>query len=121
MGSRGSGAAWASVVVGAASVLTIPVAVYVTRFVASYELLDAAYAIPLGGALGVAAVALARRASRLSAVRLGQGARQGVAQAGRVLGIAGICIALAGVVALALYGLLEYAGTRDRSALRITH
>jgi hypothetical protein len=113
VGSRGNGAAWASLVVGAASVSTIPVAVYVTRFVASYELLDAGYSIPVGAALGLFAVGLARRARRESAVRLGRATREGVARAGRVLGIIGICIALAGVVSLAVYGLLEYAGTRD--------
>jgi hypothetical protein len=114
MGSRGNGAAWASLVAGVASVLTIPVAVYVTRFVESYELLDAAYAIPVGAALGVVALAFARRARREGALRLQrEGTRQGVVRAGRVLGIVGICIALAGVVSLAVYGLLEYAGTRD--------
>jgi hypothetical protein len=113
MGSRGSGSAWASLVLGALSVLTLPVAVYVTRFVGSYDLLGAAYAIPVGAALGVAAVALARHARRLSAVRLERAAWQGVAQTGRVLGIVGVCMALAGVVSLAVYGLLEYAGKRD--------
>jgi hypothetical protein len=29
-----------------------------------------------------------------------------------VLGVLGVCMALAGVVALAVYALLEYAGTR---------
>jgi Na+/pantothenate symporter len=111
--SRGAGAAWASLVLGALSVITLPAAVYVTRFVGSYDLLDAAYAIPAAVALGVAAVALAGRSRRLSAVRLERAAGQGVAQTGRVLGIVGICIALAGVVSLAVYGLLEYAGTRD--------
>ena len=113
MASRGSGAAWASVVLGALSVLTLPVAIYVTRFVASYEVLDAGYAVPGGAALGLAAVAFARRARRQSPLALDPGARKGVARTGRVLGIVGICMALAGVVSLAVYGLLEYAGTRD--------
>jgi hypothetical protein len=30
-----------------------------------------------------------------------------------MLGIVGVCVALAGVVALAVYGLLEYAGSRN--------
>ena len=113
MGSRGSGAAWASLVAGVTSVLTMPVAVYMTRYIASYELLDAGYVIPLGIALGLAAIVFARRARRESALRLGRPAEEGVARAGRALGIAGVCIALAGVVSLAVYGLLEYAGTRD--------
>jgi hypothetical protein len=111
VGSRGSGAAWASLVAGVASVLTLPVAIYVTRYVESYDLIDAAYAIPVGAFLGVAGIAFARRARRESSIRLG-GAPDGLARAGHVLGVAGICIALAGVVSLAVYGLLEYAGNR---------
>ena len=112
MRSRGSGAAWASVVAGLASVLTLPAAIYVTRYAESFELMDAAYAIPVGAVLGVAAIALARRARREGSIRLGGSEQNGVARAGRLLAVAGICIALAGVVSLAVYGLLEYAGNR---------
>jgi hypothetical protein len=108
--SPGSGAAWASVVAGVASVLTLPVAIYVTRYVESYELIDAGYAIPIGAILGSAAIAFARRARREGSIRLGGTEPNGVARAGRLLGVAGTCIALAGVVSLAVYGLLEYAG-----------
>ena len=111
MASRGAGAGWASIVLGTASVLTIPVAVFVTRYVESYDLIDAGYAIPVGGVLGLAAIALARRARRESSIRLARGVPQGPSRAGLLLAIAGICIALAGVVSLAVYGLLEYAGS----------
>jgi hypothetical protein len=111
VGSRGSGTGWASVALGVASVLVLPVAVYVTRYVESYDLIDAGYAIPVAAVLGIAALALARRARKESSVRLGRGLPDGTARAGRVLAIAGICIALAGVVSLAVYGLLEYAGS----------
>lgn len=110
MRSRGSGAAWASVVAGVASILTLPVAIYVTRYVESYELIDAAYAIPIGAVLGLAAIAFARRARREESIRLGGSEQNGITRAGRLLAVAGICIALAGVVSLAVYGLLEYAG-----------
>ena len=110
MRSRASGAAWASVVAGVASVLTLPVAIYVTRYVESYELIDAGYAIPVGAILGIAAIAFARRARREGSIRLGGDGQSGVARAGRLLAVAGICIALAGVVSLAVYELLEYAG-----------
>jgi hypothetical protein len=113
VGSRGSGAAWASLVAGVASVLTLPVAVYVTRYVESYDLIDAGWAIPVGAALGVVAIAFSRRATRASSIRLGGGSPGGIVSAGHILGIAGVCIALAGVVSLAVYGLLEYAGNRD--------
>ena len=93
--------------------VTIPLAVYLTRYVSSYELLDAGYAIPVGAALGLVAIMLARRARRDSALQLGRTTtRDGVARAGRILGIAGLCVALAAVVSLAVYGLLEYQGTR---------
>jgi ABC-type Fe3+ transport system permease subunit len=112
VGSRGSGAAWASLVAGVASVLTLPVAIYATRYVESYDLIDAAYAIPVAAILGVAAIAFSRRSRRESSIRLGGASPGGLAGAGRLLGIAGVCIALAGVVSLAVYGLLEYAGNR---------
>ena len=108
-----NGAAWGSVVAGVGSIATMPLAVYLTRFSGSYELLDAAFAIPVGAALGVAAIVLARSARRRTALSLGRIGGGGVARAGRILGIVGICIALAALVSVAVYGLLEYAGTRD--------
>jgi hypothetical protein len=33
--------------------------------------------------------------------------------AGRLLGIAGLCLAASALVALGVYGLLEYVGSRD--------
>jgi hypothetical protein len=106
-------AAWGSVIAGVGSVLTLPLAIYLTRFIASYELRDAAYGIPVAGGLGILAVALAGKARRLSGLRLGGEQRTGVARVGRMLGVVGICMALAGLVALAVFGLLEYAGTRN--------
>ena len=113
MAGSGTGAAWGSVVAGAGSIATIPLAVYLTRFSDAYELLDAAFAIPAGAALGVVAIVLARSARRQSTLRLGRVGGGGVARAGRILGIVGVCIALAALVSVAVYGLLEYAGTRD--------
>jgi hypothetical protein len=110
---RRSSAAWASLAAGAASVAAIPLAVYLTRFSESYELLHAGFAIPIGAAFGFLALALARRARRAGELRLVREGGRGGAVAGRVLGIAGLCLAAAAVVALAVYGLLEYVGTRD--------
>jgi hypothetical protein len=109
----GSGSAWGSLLAGVASVATLPIAVYLTRFSDAYELVHAGFAIPVGAGLGLLSMALGGRARRRSALRLGRGRRDGLALAGRVLGLVGICLALAGVVSLAVYGLLEYAGTRD--------
>ena len=111
--ARRSGAAWGSLAAGTASVATLPVAVYATRFSDSYELLHASFAIPLVAALAFVALALARRADRQRSVRLGGSPRATGATAGRVLGVVGLCLAAAAVVALAVYAVLEYAGTRD--------
>ena len=109
---RGSGVAWGSLAAGAASVATLPVAIYLTRFSDAYELLHAGFAIPLGAALAFLALALARRANRQGNVLLGRAPRSGAATAGRALGAVGLCLAAAAVVALAVYGLLEYVGSR---------
>lgn len=110
---RGLSSAWGSLLAGVASVATLPVAIYLTRFSERYDLIHGSFAIPLAGALGIVAITLGARAKRRSAVRLVTGSAGRVASAGRMLGIVGVCVALAGVVALAVYGLLEYAGTRD--------
>ena len=109
-----NGAAWASLTAGLASVVTLPVAVYLTRFSDSYDLLHAGLAIPLAAALGVVALLLARRAQvRASLSLTGEDARSRAATAGRILGILGLCLAASGLVALGVYGLLEYVGSRD--------
>ena len=110
--ATGSRSAWSSLLAGLASVATLPVAIYLTRFSESYELLHAGFAIPLGAALGVLAIVLARRARRQRALRLGRGGREWPSRVGRWLGILGLGLAAAGIVAIAVYGLLEYAGTR---------
>jgi hypothetical protein len=110
----GGGAAWGSLLAGIASCATLPVAIYVTRFSDEYELLHAGFAIPLAAALGVVALTLARRARARGRVTLsGGGGGGGVATAGRILGVIGLCMAASGLVALGVYGLLEYAGTRE--------
>jgi hypothetical protein len=101
------------VLAGLASVATLPLAIFLTRFSDGYELLHAGFAIPLAAVLGLVAVALARRSRRTIALSLSSDRRDRAAVAGRMLGIAGICIALAAVVALGVYGLLEYVGSRD--------
>ena len=112
MRSSGS-AAWGSLVAGLVSVAALPVAIFATRFNDSYDLLHAGFAIPVAAGLGVAALALARRARRSSAASLAGGGGGGLAVAGRVLGIIGLCMAASALVALGVYGLLEYVGSRD--------
>jgi hypothetical protein len=107
----GNGAAWSSLAAGVASVAALPLAVYLTRFSNSYELLHAGFVIPLAAGLGVGAISLARRARVRASVSLSGGGR--VAAAGRILGIVGLCMAASALVALGVYGLLEYVGSRD--------
>jgi hypothetical protein len=109
--SSSSGRAWAAVVAGAASVATLPVAIYLTRFSEAYELLHSGLAIPLAGVLGFAALRLARRARGRDVLRLDE-RPVGPARAGRVLGILGLFLAASAVVALGVYALLEYVGSR---------
>jgi len=102
----------AAVAAGLASVATLPLAIYATRFSDAYELLHAAFAIPVAGGLALVALAFARRARRLDALRL-DGASTKVARAGWMLGVLGLCLATSALVALAVYGLLEFVGSRD--------
>lgn len=98
---------------GVASVAALPLAIYVTRFRERYELLHAGFFIPVAGLLGLAAIALARRERRRGALRLEEDRGSGPGRVGRVLGIVGVCMALAALVSLGVYGLLEYVGSRD--------
>lgn len=105
--------AWGALLTGLGSVAALPLAIYLTRFSETYELLHAAVAIPVAAVLGAAAVALARRARSRAAVVLGRGAGPRGLGLARLLGILGLCLAAAALVALGVYGLLEYAGTRE--------
>ncbi|HEU0248054.1 MAG TPA: hypothetical protein VFR38_13295 [Gaiellaceae bacterium] len=113
MARAANGAAWGSVLTGLASVATLPVAIYVTRFSGEYELLHAGFAIPLAAVFGFVALALARRSRTRGVLSLSVARAPGLARLGRVLGIVGLCMAAAGVVSLVVYGLLEYVGSRD--------
>ncbi len=113
VGATRNGSAWGSLLAGVTSVATLPVGIYVTRFSERYELLHAGLVIPVAAALGLVSLALARRARMRSGLILGGEGRVGLASAGRVLGIVGLCMAAAGVVALGVYGLLEYVGSRE--------
>jgi hypothetical protein len=103
-------AVW-SVVAGALSVATMPVAILGTRYSASYDLLHAAFAIPVGMSLGVAAVILARRARARDTATLGRAGGRRAARAGWALGILGLGLASSALVAVAVYGVLSYVGS----------
>lgn len=110
----GSRATWGSVLAGLGSVAALPLAVYVTRFSERYDLLHAGFLIPVAVVLGVTAIALARRSRRELAMTLTEPRRGGgFAAAGHALGALGLCLAASAVVALGVYGLLEYVGSRE--------
>jgi hypothetical protein len=88
--------------------VAIPAAVIGTRYSASYELLQAGFAIPLAVVLGIAAVILARRARALDRATLGRTGGSRAARLGRFLGILGLCIASSATIALAVYALLRW-------------
>ena len=113
MAESGSNAAWGSLVAGLASCITLPLAVFLTRFSDAYDLLHAGFAIPVAAGLGLAALALARRARLRARVSLSADAGGSFAKAGRVLGVVGLCIAASALVALGVYELLEYVGSRE--------
>ena len=86
----------------------MPLAILGTRIGHSLRLIDAGYAIPIGLALGAAALAAARAARRLDERSLG---RLGGAKArlfGRVVGTAGICVALTALISVVVYQVLQH-------------
>jgi hypothetical protein len=107
-----SSAGWGSVLAGVASVATLPVAIYGTRFSDTYDLIHAGFAIPVAVGFGLAAIGLAQKARRQASLTL-FARSPGLATAGRVLGIVGLCMAAAALIALVVYGLLEYVGSRE--------
>ena len=109
--SSGRGAAWASLLAGLASVATLPIAVYATRWSDTYDLLHTGFTIPVAAAFALAALGLSNRARRHDALRLG-GTTGRLATTGRVLGLIGLFLVASALVALVVYALLEYAGSR---------
>jgi len=107
---KGSSRAKWSFVLGALAALTMPVAIFATRYSASYDLLQSGFAVPLAAGLGIAAIIMARQARVLDQVRLGVASRTKAARLGRMLGILGICLAASAAIALVVYGALVTLG-----------
>jgi hypothetical protein len=111
--ARGTGVAWGALLAGLGSVAVLPVAVYATRFSDSYDLLHAGLFVPVAVVLALTALLLSRRARVRGSLSLTGSDRNGAATAGRVLGVVGLCMAASALVALGVYGLLEYVGSRE--------
>ena len=86
----------------------MPVAVAATRWSATYELLHAAFAIPLAIAVGIVAIRLSHRATARVQRTLGRAGGAGAASMGRRLGVTGILVAMTAAGAVAIYELLAY-------------
>ena len=105
------GSARVSVLVGLLAVATLPTAVVATRWSREYDLLQAGFAIPVGAALGLLAVALARRARSRLAPTLGHPTGTRTARLGRFLGLLGFLLALTAADSLAVYWVLSIVET----------
>jgi hypothetical protein len=101
-----AGGARTSIFVGLLSLATVPAAIAVTYYSERFELLDAAYAIPVGLVLGLVSIFLARSARRRLArsVVVTRGGR--AARVGRVVGLAGFLVAVTAAMAVGVYAVL---------------
>ena len=90
----------------------MPAAVLGAQRVSGLGAIDAAYAIPLALALGAGALAASRAALRRDSLTLGRSGGRGPARVGRLLGIAGVLLGVTALISLAVFGLLQYMGSR---------
>jgi len=86
--------------------LAVPVAVLLSRQTGKIHLIDAVWAIPIGMALSVGALLLARGAHGQIRRTLERAGGAGRLRATRWLAVAGICIALSASIAVGFYELL---------------
>jgi hypothetical protein len=87
-------------------VVAVPAAVLVSRQTGKIHLLDAVWSIPVAMVLSVGALVLARGARGQIRKTLERAGGAGRLRATRWLAVAGICVALAGSIAVGFYELL---------------
>jgi hypothetical protein len=95
-----------AVLAGLVGALAVPGAIALARQTAGINLIDAAWGIPVAALGGLGALLFVRGARgriRTTLERAGGASR---IRFGRILGIAGICFALSGTIAIALYEVL---------------
>ncbi len=90
----------------------MPVAIVATRYSDAYELLHAAFAIPVAVVLGLGAILVARRSMRTGAGLLVTRTPSRAARVGRALGTLGVALASSALVSVGVYGILTYLGER---------
>jgi len=84
----------------------VPIAVVVSRQTAGVRLIDAVWAIPVALACGIAALLFSRGAGGRIRWTLERAGGLGRVRLGRMLGVAGICVALSASIAVGFYELL---------------
>jgi uncharacterized membrane protein YfcA len=97
----------AAVLLGLVSVASLPVGVALAHY-SDVDLIQAGYAVAPAFVAGVGAVLFARAARRRSERTIGRVGGERTARIGRLLGILGIYLALAGALSLAVYEVLDY-------------
>jgi len=95
-----------AVLLGLVAVAAVPAAVAVSRQTTGVRLLDAVWAIPVATGCGVAALLFARGARGRIRRTLERAGGLGRVRLGRVLGVAGISVALSASIAVGFYELL---------------
>jgi hypothetical protein len=95
-----------AVLVGLAGVAAVPAAVALSRQTTGIRLLDAVWAIPVAAVCGIAALLFARGAGGRIRRTLERAGGFGRIRLGRILGVAGICVALSASIAVGFYELL---------------
>ncbi len=91
---------------GLVAVLAVPAAVALSRRSSTITLVDTAWAVPVAAAFGVVALLFARGARGRIRATLERARGRARARAARVLGVAGICVALSAAIAVGFYELL---------------
>jgi hypothetical protein len=109
---KGRGGAWAALLVAVAAVATLPVAIVATRWSTGYELIHAAFAIPVAAALALVSLSLGSAERRGRKLRLEQDGPGAVVRLGRALAMFALCLASSGAVAVVVFGILTYLGER---------
>jgi hypothetical protein len=95
-----------AVLLGLLAVIVIPAVIYVARQSAKIGLIDAAWAIPVAAVCGVGALLFIRGARGRINWSLGRAGGRMRIRLGRILAVAGICVALSASIAVGFYELL---------------
>jgi hypothetical protein len=91
---------------GILSALAMPAAIAVTQRARGIRLIDAAWAIPAGAALGFLALGAANLARTRIQFTVGRAGGAGRARTARLLGVLGICLAVTAAISVGFYELL---------------